>query len=419
MAEFFPPVIFEVKAKATEAIAEFSKVNAELKMMEKNGVVASAGLARVERASKLAGTALFGLAGIFGVVAATSLHALDGFEKSQVTLETAIKNTGVSFKAAEPAIQVHADSMKNLGFTYGETYDALAKMTAASGSPQLALNSLSAAADLARFKGISLADAGSLVARASIGQARGLGELGIALGKTLPKGASFEQILKAIEDRTGGLSKAFGETLAGKLAIAKANFNALEIQIGTQLVPTAIKLTDWVSKTAIPALKEFGDWFSKHIGIIKTFGIVLGAIWATGKIVAFVTMIGKVITAMRALATSAAVAAAAEALATGGANLLLGGAAIAAAVVGGFKLKDLISGKTTGTGATPYDPTSGTVLPYTSLAGTRRPTLAQTGATLSKASLKEKMRGQTMTINVKSQYNPHPSTVSAIAGNSR
>ena len=40
MAEFFPPVIFEVKAKATEAIAEFGKVNTELAKMEKNGVLA-------------------------------------------------------------------------------------------------------------------------------------------------------------------------------------------------------------------------------------------------------------------------------------------------------------------------------------------------------------------------------------------
>ena len=146
--------------------------------------------------------------------------------------------------------------MKNLGFAYTDTYDALAKMTAASGSPQVALNTLSAAADLARFKNISLADAGTLLARATIGQAKGLGDLGIAIGKTLPKGASLAQILKAVEDRAGGAASAFKDTLGGSLAVAQANFQALEISIGTKLLPYAIKFTNWISRDAIPALKS-------------------------------------------------------------------------------------------------------------------------------------------------------------------
>jgi hypothetical protein len=57
-------------------------------------------------------------------------------QASQSKLETAISNAGVSFNAAKPVIDEHAESMKKLGFTYDETYAALATMTAASGSPQ-------------------------------------------------------------------------------------------------------------------------------------------------------------------------------------------------------------------------------------------------------------------------------------------
>jgi hypothetical protein len=330
MAEFFPPVIFEIQAKATEALATFGKVNAELAKMEKNGLVAGGALGRLEKASKLAGTAILGLGGAFAVFGIASVRTLDTVEKSQANLQTAVKNTGVSFDVAKPIIDAHAKSMMALGFTYNDTYDALAKMTAASGSPKLALDSLGAAADLARFKQISLAEAGTLLARASIGQAKGLGDLGIALGKTIPKGATFAQVLKAIEDRAGGAANAFKNTLSGGIAVANANFQALEVQVGTALVPSLISLTQWITDKGIPKLKELFDIIKNNMGWVKLFAGALTAIWATSKVVAFIGVIKDLIGVYRALAASAAVAAAAEAFATGGANLGLGAAAIAA-----------------------------------------------------------------------------------------
>jgi hypothetical protein len=64
--EFFPPVVFEVKAKANEAIAAFGMINKELSAMEKNGLVANASIARLERTMKVARTAAIGLGGAFG-----------------------------------------------------------------------------------------------------------------------------------------------------------------------------------------------------------------------------------------------------------------------------------------------------------------------------------------------------------------
>ena len=340
MAEFFPPVIFEIQAKATEALATFGKVNAELANMEKNGLIAGGALGKLEKASKLAGTAILGLGGAFAVFGIASVRTLDTVEKSQANLETAVKNTGVSFDAAKPAIDAHAKSMMALGFTYNDTYDALAKMTAASGSPKLALDSLGAAADLARFKQISLAEAGTLLARASIGQAKGLGDLGIALGKTIPKGATFAQVLKAIEDRAGGAANAFKNTLSGSIAVAQANFQALEVQVGTALVPTLIKVTDWITNKGIPDLKALGKIISDNQGLFKTLAAILAVIWAVPKIAGIVTAIQTLIKVYEALRVAAATAAIATAFATGGVSIVAATAAIAtaAAVYGGLTI---------------------------------------------------------------------------------
>ena len=361
MAEFIPPVILEVKAKVTEAIAGLQKVNGEMDKMEAKGALASGALGKVERASKLAGTALLGLGGAFGVFAAASIKQLDSFEKAQSNLETAITNTGVSFKDAQPIIQQHADAMMNLGFTYNDTYEALATMTAASGSPALALQTLSTAADLARFKTISLAEAGRLLSRAAIGQARGLGDLGIAIGKTIPKGASLATILKAVEDRAGGAAYNFKNTLSGSLQVAQANFQKLEIQVGTQLVPSLIKVTQWITNTGIPKFGQLTQFVKENFGWFKALAGVLAGIWATSKLIAFISTLKTIITVLGAIRDAAAVAGVALAYATGGASAVAATAALAAgaAIYGGFKLNEIMNGPkpaaaTSGPAATPW-----------------------------------------------------------------
>ena len=91
-----------------------------------------------------------------------------------------------------------------------------------------------------------------------------------------------------------------------------------------------------------------------HYGFVKAFAVVLGAIWATSKIASFISMIGKVVAAMRALAVASGIAAVAEAFATGGLSVAAAGAALAgtaipliaagAAVYGGVKLNSILGG---------------------------------------------------------------------------
>ena len=367
MAEFFPPVIFEIKAKATEAIASFAEVNKELVKMEKNGVVASTSLAKMQTASKYAGTALLGLGGVFAAFAASSIKQLDTVETAQARLEVAIKNTGVSFDVAKPYIDRADAAMRNFGFSTADTYAALGTLTTASRNPKTALDTLSAAADLARFKQISLADASTLLARATIGQAKGLGDLGIAIGKTLPKGASLEQILKAVEDRAHGSAEAFSKTLAGGLQKAQANFQNLEVQVGIGLVPALNRVVGWINNTGIKSLKSFFGVIKDNSGFFKTFAVALAAIWVAPKATALFTLIASLIAQYRALSAAAGAAALAEGaagtaapeagavlrlLGLGGGGAVAAGAAVAATV--GFGLYQAGTSK-----AKPTPPTVG------------------------------------------------------------
>jgi hypothetical protein len=315
MADFLPPVILEIQAKATQAIASMQKVNAELDKMQKNALKAGGSIDVMTKASKFAGVALLGLGGAFGVMAVAGIKAALSVQKAQANLKTAITDTGVSFANAKPYIDRQAEAMLNLGFSTEDTYTALAQMTAATRSPLTALQSLSVAADLAAFKHESLAAASDTVARASMGQARGLADLGLAIGKTIPKGATLEQILTLIEARTKGAAAAAAQ--ANPWSVLQVKFKALEEQLGNALLPTFTKITDWLIKDGIPALKAFGKWIGDNKGIVEAFVATLAAIWVAPKVDALLGVLATLTAAFTGVAGAAGAAATAEGAALG------------------------------------------------------------------------------------------------------
>lgn len=299
MNGFLPPVIFEVKAKATEAIAEFKKVNAELTKMEKNADKTALGMLRMEKALKLAKIALLGITTAFGVFAVAGIKAAMDQEKAMSLLQTAIRNTGQNFQAALPYINNVSNSLIQLGFHDEETVATLAKLTAATGNVKVAMSSMNVVADLARFKQISLADAGDLIARSATGQARGLRDLGIALGKNIDKNANLADILKAVEDRTKGTAKAFAETSAGKLAIFNAQLDQLKENVGTALLPALNKFVDWMNKKGIPALNKFFNVLIDNKDTLVQTAAALAGLWVGSKVVAGLKLLSKAIDLVR------------------------------------------------------------------------------------------------------------------------
>ena len=306
------PVRVEFIVRAQEAIAQLQLVNAEMDKVAVKGKLAGTSMATMEKSSRLAGTALLGLGSVFGLVAYESIKSAMDLQTSQTRLQVAVKNSGVSFAAAKPVIDKHAEAMTKLGFTTQDTYEALGTMVTATRSPQMSLNALGAAADLARYKHISLAQASTLVSRAALGQARGLADLGLAINKTIPKGASFAQIMALIETRTHGAANAFAQTSQGQLLVLQARFKALTEDLGTQLLPAFNKIVAWIDGPGLNALKKLSKWFSDNKPIVVAFTTALAVIWAAPKIDAMLAAMKALVLGWQGVAAAAGEAAAAE-----------------------------------------------------------------------------------------------------------
>ena len=237
-------------------------------------------------------------------------------ERAQANLQIAVKDTGQNFAAATPVIESYAKKMMDLGFTHDQTYASIAKLTAATGSVTTATNAMNVVADLARFKNMSLADAADLLARSTAGGARGLADLGIKMGLTIPKGSSFADILQAIETRARGAADAFAGTLGGQLDITKAKFDDMQVSLGEKLVPAITKLANWINETLFPALEKFGKVLSDLKTPLELVTSAMIALFVAPKIDALIAVIRSIAVAwglVEGAATKAAVAEAAAA----------------------------------------------------------------------------------------------------------
>jgi phage-related protein len=166
--------------------------------------------------------------------------------------------------------------------------------------------------DLARLKGVSLAEATTTITSAMGGRTAALKKLGIEV----QKGATQEQILAAITKVAGGQAEAYAGTSAGKMAAAHvkvreameklgaitdrivqnvlpvladafdhimdavgpvldqlgeampgilANFGKAVNWLSKNVLPTVRDLLGWIGKNVLPALAKAFDWIGKNV----------------------------------------------------------------------------------------------------------------------------------------------------------
>ena len=125
--------------------------------------------------------------------------------------------------------------------------------------------------------------------------------LGLAIGKTIPKGADLATITKMIEDRVKGAAAAAAK--ADPWKVLTTQFQVMTEQLGTALLPAFEKITDWITNKGIPGLKSLGKWISDNKLLFETFGLILATIWAVPKVAAFVAAITTIKDAFVALRT--------------------------------------------------------------------------------------------------------------------
>lgn len=300
--------------------------------------------------------------GAFAVkVGKDAVQAAMADQKSQALLANSLRNTTGATNAAIASVESYVSNLQlQVGVTDDELRPSLAKLAAVTGSVAAAQQLLSTALDVSAFAGVDLGTATTAVTRALQGNFRSLQKLVPSIDATAIKSKNLAAVFKEVEKATSGSASTRANTLEYRLAILRIRYSEILETLGYALLPVLEefskvltsdilpKIARWIelnkkgladglrnaASAALELLKaaiQIGAWVVANFNTIKNFGILLASIWATGRVYAFVTAIGKVALAFQGMQAAAAGAAIASNAATGSnvAGLLARGGALA------------------------------------------------------------------------------------------
>jgi hypothetical protein len=303
--------------------------------------------------------AAVGAAAVAFGVSAVKAAAED--EKARKSLEQTIRS---NTKATEEQIAGLDDYISKQSIATATTDDilrpAFARLVRSTNDVTKAQDLLSLAQEISTATGKPLETVANALGRSFDGQNAALGKLGLGIDAATLKTMSHEQIMQQLKGTYNGF-------IANEATNAEFKFKQLTIaldetkeKIGTALLPIVKEFADFLLAEVVPNVQAFAAGLtgddSVTAGItaategaynfglqlidlitfvisIKDELLVLGGIIATvfvaNRIVAFVSAIMTLVTAMKALRTAAAGAAIATAFATGGTSVGLAAAALA------------------------------------------------------------------------------------------
>lgn len=229
------------------------------------------GLGRFKYAALGAGIAV---AGGLAVGLEKSVHAAVEAQKTQARLDQAFRAVGISAKSLEPSMQRVEANARKLGFTNDDVRIGLGSLVTATGNYKESVKELAIAEDLARYKGVSLADATKALTMLHAGSTRALKQLGLQVvrvtsaedkvheafkkhsgsaylaalntAKLTDKQLTAAKTLQMVTDRVHGQAQAYSQTAVGAMAQFHAQLENIEVQIGNKLLPTMTKALLWI-----------------------------------------------------------------------------------------------------------------------------------------------------------------------------
>lgn len=246
------------------------------------------GFAKFRKAALGAGLAL---AGGLAVGLEKSVHAAMEHQVVEARLAQAFKTSGLNASKYHAKVEELAASSRKLGFTDEDVDNSLGSLLIATHNMAAASKDLSTAQDIARFKHIQLSDATKMLTMAMTGSQRAAKQLGIsvqpvttnfdALAKNadkaakaharfLDKQATGQATIDAVNAKLHGQAEAFAQTAAGGMEQFKAQLNALEVSLGTLLLPAVAAVS--------AELAKFAAYLTKHKTLAKALVIGIGAL---------------------------------------------------------------------------------------------------------------------------------------------
>jgi hypothetical protein len=288
MASFLPPAVFEIKAIADQAIAKFKEVDGELDKMGNSADSAGGKISGIDKASKIATAGVLAMGAAFVGFAAFGIKEANEAEQALNKLGVTLSNFGVNTAETRKRVEDLTGGYVDLGFGGEEAAAGFDVLFRATGDLDQAQALLATSADLARVKNISLADASSILSKASMGGAKAFKEMGVTLDTTLPKAQAIDKAMGELNERIGGQAVAYTKTFAGQLAVTKEKFADVAETLGTTLMPYLQSFLDTITKT-VSWVKANSSWLSILAGAVVTVTFALAAYNATVKVVAFST----------------------------------------------------------------------------------------------------------------------------------
>jgi len=154
-------------------------------------------------------------------------------ETATVGLAQAVKQLGLPPEIAQ-SYGAMAESLQKVS-TFSD--DAITKSQTLFTSigkigPEAMESTLKATMDLATAMGTDLPEAAMLVAKAAASDGDSIGKLGKILGDTVPEGAKFADVMKAINEKFGGRAAADLETSAGQMKNLKNQMSSVNELVG-------------------------------------------------------------------------------------------------------------------------------------------------------------------------------------------
>lgn len=280
-------------------------------------------------AGKFSGAMVGVTAGITSGVFGLATDALQGFigslgeaqeayradQVSQATLANTLKNTIPNWDGNTAAIEDFASAQARLGFEDDAVRQSIAQLVGITHDQEQAMRLTSLAEDLARSKGIDLAQATDIVTKAAQGNGKALKSLGVDIGDATDAAG----MLDAIQKNVTGSAETWAATSEGKAAVANVKqaeswekigsvvsritdavlpiaadlFSSLADiildvadavqpvveQLVTNLTPTFQSIASFVTGTLVPAVKTIiGAWWDFEQTVFTVFSQVAGVV---------------------------------------------------------------------------------------------------------------------------------------------
>lgn len=229
---------------------------------------------------------------IGGIISPTTLAAggalalagaLGDSVKAAIDEQAAVAQLAASLNANVPAwggnvaaIETYIGAAeKASGFSRDVLTTSLEKLVGATHNVAAAENVLGIATNLARYKGMDLVSATSLLVDVEAGRFRGLVQLGIA---THAHETAMEA-LNAVNRIAAGQDTSYLGTAAGQMAVLDNNIHDLTVELGQKLLPVFAQVLSVINNNLIPAVGFLADAWDKALNILTAGGSHALAAW--------------------------------------------------------------------------------------------------------------------------------------------